>query len=86
MQVSPDQLRGVDACQDRSLAGRALGQAFHTEPRIGLSHQPVERQPRFLTLKDGEEFRLETIERIMVSARTYSNAIDENQKNRHKLS
>lgn len=78
--MSAYQLRGVDASKDRSLSGRALGQPVYAEPRIGLSHNSLERQPRHLSLKYREELRLEAIKRIMFAPASYSNSINENQK------
>jgi len=72
-----DQLRGVDASKDRSLSGRALRQPVYAEPRIGLSNEPIKRQPRLLSLKYREELRFEAIKRIVLASSPDADPVDE---------
>jgi len=76
--MSAYQLRGVDASKDRSLSGRALRQPVYAEPRIGLSHHSLERQPRLLSLKYREELRLKAIKRIVLTSNPDADTVDEN--------
>ena len=80
------QLRGVDASQDCSLSGRALRQPIDTEPRIGLSNEPIERQPRLLSLKYRKELRLKAIKRIVLATSSDADPVDEDKKNGHNVS
>ena len=71
------QLRGVDASKDRGLPGRALRQTIYAEPRIGLSNEPIKRQPRLLSLKYREELGFEAIERIVLASSSDADTVDE---------
>jgi hypothetical protein len=75
--MSAYQLRRVDASKDRSLSGRALRQPVYSEPRIGLSNEPIKRQPRLLSLKYREELGLEAIKRIVFAPRPDADTVDE---------
>jgi hypothetical protein len=76
MEVPADQLRSVYARQDRSLSGGALRQAGNSEPGVGFRHYTTERQARTLVPENGEVFRVQTVERIVLATRSNSHAID----------
>jgi hypothetical protein len=54
-----------------------LRQTIYAEPRIGLSHHSLERQPRLLSLKYREELRLKAIERIVLASSSDADTVDE---------
>jgi hypothetical protein len=81
MKMTPDKLGCVNASENRGLSRRALGESINAESRVSFRHLTIERQPGFFSPKYREEFRVQSIKRIVFTASSYSYAVDEDEKN-----
>jgi hypothetical protein len=81
--VIADRRRGVNARENRRLAGCALGASFNPQPRIGNREGPIEGNYGLFVLKYCQWRRaVETVERIVRPARTDAQAINKKQQYR----
>ena len=73
----------VDTAQDRRLAGRALRSAGHTQAGISRSQYTSKGYLSRLVLKDRQGRCIsQSIKRIVMAARTYPEAVDEEKEQR----
>src|SRR6266536_3937459 len=82
--VIADRRRGIDSRQNRGLTRCTLRSSFDPEKRIRGYDNPVARNFGFFTLKNRQRPGvIQSIERIMWSSRSDSQAVNEKQEHRH---
>ena len=79
MQVATYERRSINACEYGCLSCGALRQPFYAHSRVGRGHKSVKGQSHLFALKQTEEVRFYSIERVMLAARAYTETINEDQ-------